>query len=50
MRATDDTGGIRKFIRGLNRYVLLNPNVFGIGSNINRMIDDVDDAPKHPSD
>ena len=34
-------GGFKNLIRILNRYVSLNPNVFGIGINLNRILDDV---------
>jgi len=37
-----EPGKIRRFIRSLNKYVSLNPNLFGIGININRIIDDAD--------
>lgn len=33
--------GFRSLIRILNRYVSLNPNLFGIGVNLNRIVDDV---------
>ena len=34
-------GGFRSLIWILNRYVSLNPNLFGIGINLNRIVDDV---------
>ena len=34
-------GRISRLLRAINRYVSLNPNVFGIGIDINRMLDDV---------
>ncbi|MDL1981946.1 MAG: SEC-C domain-containing protein [Deltaproteobacteria bacterium] len=37
-----EPGKIRRLIRSLNNYLLLNPNFFGIGININRIIDDAD--------
>lgn len=37
-----EPGKIRRLIRSLNKYVSLNPNFFGIGININRIIDDAD--------
>lgn len=37
-----EPGKIRRLIRSLNKYVSLNPNLFGIGLNINRIIDDAD--------
>jgi tetratricopeptide (TPR) repeat protein len=40
----DDVGRFRKLIQTLNRYVTLNPNLFGFGININRMIEDADPA------
>lgn len=33
--------GLRRLIGMLNRYVSLNPNVFGIGLNLNRIVEDV---------
>ena len=36
-----DFGRIGKLVRAINRYVTLNPNVFGIGVDINRILDDV---------
>ena len=39
-----EPGKIRRLIRSLNKYLLLNPNFFGIGININRIIDDADSA------
>ncbi|WP_348827663.1 hypothetical protein [Halomonas sp. RT37] len=33
---------LRKLVHSLNRYVTLNPNFFGIGVNLNRIIDDVE--------
>ena len=40
----EDVGRFRKLIQTLNRYVTLTPNVFGLGININRMIEDADPA------
>lgn len=37
-----EPGKIRRLIRSLNKYLLLNPNLFGIGININRIIEDAD--------
>ena len=34
-------GGFKSLIKILNRYVSLNPNLFGIGINVNRIVDDV---------
>ncbi|HEY4272961.1 MAG TPA: SEC-C metal-binding domain-containing protein [Candidatus Udaeobacter sp.] len=42
--APDDVGRFRKLIQTLNKYVTLNPNLFGFGININRMIEDADSA------
>ena len=42
--APNDVGRFRKLIQTLNRYVTLNPNLFGFGININRMIEDADPA------
>ncbi|MFO7773544.1 MAG: tetratricopeptide repeat protein [Dehalococcoidia bacterium] len=33
--------GFRSLMKVLNRYVSLNPNLFGIGINVNRIVDDV---------
>lgn len=37
-------GAIRRLIRMLNCYITLNPNFFGVGININKVIDDIDSA------
>jgi tetratricopeptide (TPR) repeat protein len=37
-----EPGKIRRLIRSLNEYLLLTPNIFGIGININRIIEDAD--------
>ena len=39
-----EPGKIRRLIRSMSKYVLLNPNFFGLGININRIIDDTDSA------
>ena len=39
-----EAGKIRRLIRRLNSYITLNPNVFGLGVNIDKIIDDVDSA------
>ena len=41
---------IRKFISSLSRYVILNPNFFGIGININRIIEDAESVTQDKSD
>ena len=41
-----DGNTLRKLISRLNRYITLNPNVFGFGLNINRIIEDAED--KYP--
>jgi len=40
------SGRIRKLIQSLNSYVTLNPNFFGIGVNLNRLIEDLEN-PVH---
>lgn len=35
---------IKSLIRTLNKYVILNPNFFGVGLNINKIIDDTESA------
>jgi tetratricopeptide (TPR) repeat protein len=35
------TGKLRGLVDALNRYVSLNPNLFGIGININRIVEDI---------
>lgn len=35
-------GKLRSLLQILNRYVSLNPNLFGIGININRIVEDID--------
>ncbi|MCK4819426.1 hypothetical protein KA005_26875, partial [bacterium] len=40
-----ESGKIRNLILSLNKYVILNPNLFGIGLNINRIIDDAESSP-----
>lgn len=42
-----ESGRILKLIRSLNKYVILNPNIFGLGININRIIDDVESATQN---
>jgi tetratricopeptide (TPR) repeat protein len=37
-----DGSALRKLVSRLNRYITLNPNVFGIGLNINKMIEDAE--------
>jgi tetratricopeptide (TPR) repeat protein len=37
-----DASSVRKWISRLNRYITLNPNVFGFGLNINKMIEDAE--------
>jgi len=44
MTPASETGTMRRLIRRLNSYVTLNPNLFGFGLNINKIIDDVDSA------
>ncbi|MCD6495503.1 SEC-C domain-containing protein [Candidatus Bipolaricaulota bacterium] len=44
-------GRFTRLIGALNRYVSLNPNVFGIGINFNRIVEDVNEKEgKRPSD
>jgi len=42
-----EPGKIRKLISSLNKYVTMNPNFFGVGINVNRIIDDVDSVNKN---
>jgi len=42
LKPTSDPGKIRRFIARLNSYITLNPNIFGIGINVNKIIDDID--------
>ncbi|MFZ2633857.1 MAG: SEC-C metal-binding domain-containing protein [Desulfosalsimonadaceae bacterium] len=42
-----EPGKIRRLIRSFNKYLILNPNFFGIGININRIIDDGDSATQN---
>ncbi len=46
LEATPSTevGKIRKLIRRLNSLITLNPSVFGVGLNINKIIDEIDSA------
>jgi len=39
---TSDVGTFRTILRSLNRYVTLRPSIFGVGVDINKIIDDVD--------
>jgi len=39
-----EPGQLRKLIQSLNRYVTLNPNFFGIGINLNRIIEDTESS------
>lgn len=41
-------GRIGKLIKSLNKYVILNPNLFGFGINLNRIIDDIEDENRNP--
>ncbi|MDO8947260.1 MAG: hypothetical protein Q7U88_08885 [Desulfocapsaceae bacterium] len=45
-----ESGKIKKLLRSLNKYVILNPNFFGIGININRIIDDTESVSKNKPD
>lgn len=40
----NEVGKFRKLIQSLNRYVRLNPNIFGIGIDFNKIIEDIDRA------
>jgi len=40
-RPKADEGLIRRLVRSLNKYIILNPNVFGVGVNINRIVEDM---------
>jgi tetratricopeptide (TPR) repeat protein len=42
-----ESGKIKKLLLSLNKYVILNPNFFGIGININRIIDDTESVSKN---
>lgn len=42
-----EPGKLRTLIRSLNKYVTLNPNLFGLGVNINRIIDDADSVTRN---
>ncbi len=37
-------GKLKSLLRSLNKYVILNPNIFGVGININKIIDDTESA------
>jgi tetratricopeptide (TPR) repeat protein len=41
-----DASLIRKMIRLINRYVTVNPNIFGIGLNVNRIVEDINPEAK----
>jgi len=42
-------GRFKSLVRSLNRYVSLNPNVFGIGIDFNKIVEDVrEKVPKRP--
>lgn len=42
----NEPGEIRKLVNALNKYLILNPNIFGLGININRIIEDADSIIK----
>ena len=42
LKPMSDEGFIRKTIKSLNRYILFQPNLFGIGINVNNIIEDVE--------
>jgi tetratricopeptide (TPR) repeat protein len=44
IKPTAEPGKIRRLIRRLNGWVTLNPSLFGIGLNINKIIDEIDRA------
>lgn len=35
-------GKLKSLLLSLNKYVILNPNIFGVGININKIIDDAE--------
>jgi len=42
LKPMSDEGFIRKTIKSLNRYILFKPNLFGMGINVNNIIEDVE--------
>lgn len=42
LKPMSDEGFIRKTIKSLNRYILFQPNLFGIGINVNNIVEDVE--------
>ncbi len=39
-------GVLSTIIRSINRYVIINPNVFGVGVNVNNLLEDLDRSKK----